>query len=80
MQCKFVPKYAIDIEKIEWITSVIMKENDELATTVDEYDSCFLPILDYTPKYFLENEINPYCKLCYEKSSDENSDIKNNEK
>ena len=31
-----------------------LKENDEQATAANEYDSYFLPILDYTPKYFLE--------------------------
>ena len=41
---------------------------------------CSLPIIDYTPKYFLGHEINPSCKLCYEKSSDENSDTEHNDK
>ena len=46
------------------ITSVTPSDSQKTLCTI-----CSLPILDYTPKYFLETEINPSCKLCYEKSS-----------
>jgi myosin heavy subunit len=48
-----------------------MVSTNDSPSPVINCNICAEPISDYTPRFFLSNEINPACSICYEHSNDD---------